>query len=1252
VLFFKMIIAFQKTKFFKIFFMFNIMPSKIRYTLLFFIFSIIGPNLLFSQLASCESSSYERIIIHTQGKRYDLIMKACDWLSATEYAVERGAKLAEILRADEQEGIFDAIRNSNLDKDYFPLENEGGASFIWLGGSDLVLDGTWQWDGDGNGIGDIFYIGEGAVGNNDGVAYLYENWGRSSDGELLEPDNRNNAQHTLGMGLSDWNQGRAGEWNDLEDALDLYFLIEYPCEDVLITLDTSICEGDSILFGNEYLKKSGEYEFRIASETPCDTLLTLNLRVNTIKFDTIHASFCVNKSYEYADTILTEEGSYDFAFRSSDGCDSLVHLELVSLPINADTITRYICEGDSILFEGSYYFSSGIYSFVYQNMHSCDSTVNLELFAGDFSITDVRVSMCAGESYIFGDSTLTESGTYRDTVRVSLSCDSITVLQLDVIDEIITEITDYICSGESYIFGADTLQEAGTYTLHLESAEGCDSTVVLELVMAFPSMTNIFDEFCEGSDYLFDGTFINIPGRFEFTYENRFGCDSIIVLNLSRIPRIIDSIELVACGVDEIFFGDQTITEDGQYSYAFPSSLGCDSLVVMDVVFIAGYFDTLEHIICSNEFVVIGNDTLNETGRYEYTFSISENCDSVVIIDLVVNPAFQEIQTETICAGGGFMFRDSIYREEGMHVVTFETSSGCDSLYILELRHNPSYNDTIEISECGPDFYVFNEDTLRINGLYRYDFETSEGCDSIIHISLNLFNNYITRLEAEICEGESYQFGLATLTESGSYSSIFILSPVCDSTVILNLTLHPTYNDTIHVSKCSGDFVVFGVDTLYDSGTYVQELQSSRGCDSTSVLIIDSNPEFYDEITVFVCGGEMIYMFNEMMFTEDGIYTFEFETQDGCDSVIVLDLRFFPENLTQIQERICEGDTLFIHNQELTQPGLHTVVFENEEACDSIVEVTLEVVPTIFQDLSASFCEGSSYLFGNENYTEPGNYTIEMISQFTGCKMIVNLSLEMNTGSSDTSFAEICAGELIVFEGQEIYEPGIYTIKYLNVSGCDSLKVLNLDVNRVDLTVASDTICVGETYFAGDYEINSPGLHVLEFVNINGCDSIVRLNLLNYPEVNTHVEIEENILVATGEGITFVWLDCDKGFETISEAGPVFEAEITGNYAVEVFDGVCIDTSDCFMVMVVSTEEMNHSNLSVYPNPTTGQIFVKNNAEIRRIEVLSADGKAIFHKNTGSVHEEKLDLRELLNGVYFLRVYDSHRVETVKLVKQ
>ncbi|MFI3297611.1 MAG: hypothetical protein R3Y59_08310, partial [bacterium] len=108
-------------------------------------------------------------------------------------------------------------------------------------------------------------------------------------------------------------------------------------------------------------------------------------------------------------------------------------------------------------------------------------TVNLQAPVLQDTITEINWKICQGDYFNFAGEQLTESGEYRDSLKSDTGCDSIMILNLQVIDNIETYISDTICANESYLFGDTIITTAGTYVDSLSNYLGCDSTVTLDL---------------------------------------------------------------------------------------------------------------------------------------------------------------------------------------------------------------------------------------------------------------------------------------------------------------------------------------------------------------------------------------------------------------------------------------------------------------------------------------------------------------------------------------------------------------------------------------------------------------------------------------------------------------------------------------------------------------------------------------------------------------------------------------------------
>ncbi|GEM_PF-1565874 len=195
--------------------------------------------------AQCASSANIYSFVY-DNRTYEVVRENRSWSDAAACAVQRGGKLAEIDSPAEQSAVYlQLIMYANITVTATRPYDGGGAGYVWLGGTDRVREGTWIWDGKNSGSGAQFWQGLSAANGGSTVGGLYSNWGN-------EPDNFGGGpgkpgQDALAIALSNWPLGTAGEWNDLNESNQLYYLIEYPnIVPVELTLFTALPTAEGI----------------------------------------------------------------------------------------------------------------------------------------------------------------------------------------------------------------------------------------------------------------------------------------------------------------------------------------------------------------------------------------------------------------------------------------------------------------------------------------------------------------------------------------------------------------------------------------------------------------------------------------------------------------------------------------------------------------------------------------------------------------------------------------------------------------------------------------------------------------------------------------------------------------------------------------------------------------------------------------------------------------------------------------------
>ncbi|HAP96439.1 MAG TPA: hypothetical protein DCP54_11985, partial [Chryseobacterium sp.] len=78
------------------------------------------------------------------------------------------------------------------------------------------------------------------------------------------------------------------------------------------------------------------------------------------------------------------------------------------------------------------------------------------------------------------------------------------------------------------------------------------------------------------------------------------------------------------------------------------------------------------------------------------------------------------------------------------------------------------------------------------------------------------------------------------------------------------------------------------------------------------------------------------------------------------------------------------------------------------------------------------------------------------------------------------------------------------------------------------------------------------------------------------------------------------------------------------------------------------------NSISVYPNPTSGFVTIqnKNNSNLKNVEVYNVAGQLIQRFNVSNAKNASLDMSQLTNGTYVLKVISETESNTVKVIKK
>lgn len=272
-------------------------------------------------------------------------------------------------------------------------------------------------------------------------------------------------------------------------------------------------------------------------------------------------------------------------------------------------------------------------------------------------------------------------------------------------------------------------------------------------------------------------------------------------------------------------------------------------------------------------------------------------------------------------------------------------------------------------------------------------------------------------------------------------------------TASITLTIHPIYNLTDELTICEGQSAFLGGAEQTLPGDYTDVYESVNGCDSVVVTTLNVVDQIVNNTEAAICEGESIFLGGAQQ-TQPGSYTDTYESAAGCDSLVVTELTVNPTYyIDDVVVNICPGDSAFLSGDYQTIPGFYTDLFETEFGCDSVVVSELIAVsdpmPAIEQVGNAlqtgMYVSYQWYLDGEPipgadgitwEPTQNGMYTVE-VSDENGCSGISDPYPVVSVGVEET-----------VISALSVYPnptAGFVTLQLPEVSGVD-VKIQVLDV--------------------------------------------------------------------------------------------------------------------------------------------------------------------------------------------------------------
>jgi gliding motility-associated-like protein len=433
--------------------------------------------------------------------------------------------------------------------------------------------------------------------------------------------------------------------------------------------------------------------------------------------------------------------------------------------------------------------AAGDYSFLIADAF-CESTVNVDM-SDNCEINEIMLNatICEGDSYAFGGSSISTSGPYQDVLTNQCGCDSIINLNLEVLDATFITLDTILCNGNSLSIN-DTIiySTTGNYTDTLNNSNGCDTIINTNLTILLP------------------------PPPPSLSFASHLCLGDVATINIDNY----DAALTYSWDTDGVAFDDNGsnisihFTAPGTYYFCTNAADTCgntieicDSIQVITTpeapVLISG-----NTVVCegSMETYCVSNTTIVDIYSWNLPTGISTTTNNCQTIEWLNNPdPFFEVTAKNVCGPGetatftiealplptANLLNEDITLCEGAPLELIVEFTGM-APYYLEYENN---GNTFALSGINEDMLLLLIDTVQ-NGTYTLTAVTDNFCTGHAFgtVAVEVESPLSNTIDAIICAGDVYEFGGDLLTQAGEYKDTITSLLGCDSLInTLNLSL-------------------------------------------------------------------------------------------------------------------------------------------------------------------------------------------------------------------------------------------------------------------------------------------------------------------------------------------------------------------------------------------------------------------------------------------------------------------------------
>jgi gliding motility-associated-like protein len=878
---------------------------------------------------------------------------------------------------------------------------------------------------------------------------------------------------------------------------------------------------------------------------------------------------CPRTTVDYAGTELSPGEVQTFDFSTLAGCDSIVQVSIIELPDYESDFSLQACTGSTAFFNGVELAPGAQESFLFTAANGCDSTVHVNVIEVSIIEQDLELRTCPGTAVTYDGVDLFPGDSQSFTFLAQNGCDSIIHLTVAALPTFASSLALEACTGSTAEYNGSLLNPGQTEVFTLTATNGCDSLVTVTVEELLLSQAEVELTACTGSTAEYAGENL-MPGSVQdFVFAAVNGCDSTVQVSVLELPVFETSLTLEACTGTTADYEGNLLPPGASQSFLYTAANGCDSTVHVAVQELPIFATAVELEACTGTSADYEGTALQPGTSQSFVYAADNGCDSTVLVSVIELPVFASDLMLEACTGTTVEYDGTILNPGDSQLFVFTAANGCDSTVSVAVQEWPVFAQELTLQACTGFTIDYNGNTLQPGSVQSFTFNSQNGCDSVVTVTVVEVTILEEDLEFTACPGTPVVYNGTALLPGEVQDFTFVSQTGCDSIVTVSIIELPTFASSLALEACTGSAAFYQGTTLFPGDSQAFTLTAANGCDSIVQVTVQELEVFNQNLELSACPGSTVQYAGQSLNPGDS-QTFTLSAQNGCDSVVQVSVLQLPTFEQDLMLQACVGATITYQGTTLAPGDQQSFILAAQNGCDSVVNVSVMGVEIFETEVELAACSGTSAIYNGLPLAAGSVQDFTFTSQI-GCDSIVTVQvLELPIYEHPLQL-ETCQGTTTIYNGTVLAPGATQSFTLVTVDGCDS--VVQVSVIGVDTiaTFESRSICQGDSSLIFGQFQSSAGLYLQTNESFNGCDSTHRLqlNLLPLPAISYEAQAACPDEANGGASLTAAGSSGPYQFSWPDGATAASRADLaTGSYFV-----TATDAAGCRQTAIVQVDE-------------------------------------------------------------------------------